>query len=127
MAGAHKRKAYFKGILAEYVAIAYVRLKGYRIRERRFKCAFGEIDVIAQKADLIVFIEVKIRKTLEEAASSILRPQQLRITRAANWYISRRLANDLARQLDYSFRFDTILLVPWKWPCHIQDAWQEES
>ena len=120
-----RKKAYQKGVLAEWVASAWLNLKGYRIRERRFKCSFGEIDLVAEKGETIIFVEVKARATAEEAAEAIQRSQRQRITRAANWYIARRLTE--ADAMRFGFRFDSILLVPWKWPCHIRDAWQEES
>lgn len=120
-----RKKAYKRGVFAEYAACVYLWLKGYGLLERRFKCPFGEIDIIARKGNTIVFVEVKARQTVEEAAESILRTQRQRITRAANWYISRQSPKRAENDLQY--RFDSILLVPWKWPCHILDAWQEES
>jgi putative endonuclease len=125
MGSRRRKKAYRKGVLAEVLAAGWLNLKGYRIRERRFKCSYGEIDLIVEKGKTIIFVEVKARGTAEEAAEAIQRPQRQRISRAANWYIARRLSEaDAAR---FGYRFDSILLVPWRWPCHILDAWQEES
>ncbi|WP_417317271.1 YraN family protein [Emcibacter sp.] len=126
MGEGRRKKAYKKGIFAEHAAVALLWLKGYRIRERRFKCPFGEIDIIAAKGNLIAFVEVKTRGTYEEAAESILFSQRRRISRAANWYIAQNSDGEPSAS-SYSYRFDSILLVPWNWPCHILDAWQEES
>lgn len=45
------------------------RLKGYRIIARNFSCRYGEIDIIAQKGNEIVFVEVKTRKNANFAAA----------------------------------------------------------
>lgn len=45
----------------EDIALAFFRKKGYRIVEKNFRTAFGEIDIIARDRDVLVFIEVKTR------------------------------------------------------------------
>lgn len=41
---------------------AFLRSKGYRVIKRNYSCRFGEIDIIAEKNEYIVFVEVKTRK-----------------------------------------------------------------
>lgn len=43
------------------------RLKGYRIISRNFSCKYGELDIVAQKGDTVVIIEVKTRKNANYA------------------------------------------------------------
>ena len=54
-----RRKAERRGHVSEWIAAAYLFLKGYRILARRYRTKLGEIDIIARKGDLAVFIEVK--------------------------------------------------------------------
>lgn len=49
-------------------AAAFLRLRGYRIAERNFSARCGEIDIIAEKKEFIVFAEVKLRKSDEYGA-----------------------------------------------------------
>lgn len=45
----------------EAAAARYLEGLGYRIRERNFRCEHGEIDLIAESGEYIVFVEVKSR------------------------------------------------------------------
>jgi len=111
-----------KGRRAEFWAGVFLRLKGYRILEKRFKCPVGEIDLIARKGDMIVFVEVKTRSTLTEALEVIDFQQKQRIQAAANWYLSSFVNKNI---INKSFRFDGVFIVPFRWPVHIKDAWRE--
>jgi putative endonuclease len=53
------------GILGEKLAKDYLRKRGYRIREINYRCPEGEIDIVAEQKDYLVFIEVKTRRSLE--------------------------------------------------------------
>ena len=50
-----------KGSLAEDLACAELTKKGYQIVKRNFQNRFGEIDIIAQNNDVLVFVEVKAK------------------------------------------------------------------
>ncbi|NLY77383.1 MAG: YraN family protein [Tissierellia bacterium] len=50
-----------KGILGERIAQEYLISNGYKIRERNYRTKIGEIDIVAEKLDTLVFIEVKTR------------------------------------------------------------------
>lgn len=52
------------GRLGEDIAVNYLKNKGYNILERNFTARHGEIDIIAEDKDEIVFIEVKSRTSL---------------------------------------------------------------
>ena len=49
------------GSFGEDVAIRYLEMRGYRVIAKNFKCRLGEIDIIAEKRDEIIFVEVKTR------------------------------------------------------------------
>jgi putative endonuclease len=52
------------GRAGESLAVAYLRQRGYLIIERNWRCALGEIDIVAREGDTTVFVEVKTRSTL---------------------------------------------------------------
>lgn len=111
-------KAYKKGLRAEFLAGLALMVKGYRIVARRYKTPAGEIDLIAVKGDLVVFVEVKARRTEQAALDSISNESQRRISNAANWWLARQ-----NRVTNPSWRFDVMAVRPWKWPAHYEDVW----
>ena len=68
--------AFRVGISAESRAAAFLIAKGFRILARRWKSPVGEIDIIAIRRSLLVFVEVKARNSLDEAAESLQARQQ---------------------------------------------------
>ncbi len=50
------------GKTAEDKTASYLRKNGYKVIMRNYYCRFGEIDIIAEKGDCIIFVEVKARK-----------------------------------------------------------------
>lgn len=101
------------------MAAIYLQLKGYQILERRFKTKSGEIDIIARRKDLLIAIEVKARKSAEQAKTSITRTAQNRIAKAAHIYIRQ---NKPVQTL--GLRFDAIFVVGFK-IIHEPDFWRE--
>lgn len=115
-------KAYRKGHRAEWLAALSLILRGHSIEARRFRTPLGEIDLIARKADLVLFVEVKARATHQLGLDSVNRTAQQRIAKAGNWWLS--------QQRDFhqlSWRFDVITIVPWRWPRHYKDVWSTNS
>jgi putative endonuclease len=51
------------GKKGEELAAAYLAQMGYRIVELNYRCIFGEIDIIALEGGILVFVEVKSRRT----------------------------------------------------------------
>src|ERR1044072_5494531 len=80
--------AFGLGLSAESRAAAYLIAKGYRILARRWKSPVGEIDIVARRRQLLVFVEVKARASLDAAAESVLPRQQQRIAAAASVWLS---------------------------------------
>lgn len=108
-----------RGRFAETLAAWRLRLAGFRIIARRVKFAGGEIDLVARRRRLLIFVEVKSRASLAEAAAAIEPRQRLRISRAAAHFLQR---NPALASLDQ--RFDAILLAPGTLPRHLADAWR---
>jgi len=53
------------GKLGEKAARKFLKKRGYRVRETGFRCRHGEIDIIAQKKDYLVFVEVRTKSSLD--------------------------------------------------------------
>jgi putative endonuclease len=109
--------AFRTGLSAESRAAAFLIVKGFRILARRWRSPVGEIDIIARRRDLLVFVEVKARATLDDAAWSVTPRQRLRIAAAAEAWLAR---HQDARIRD--IRFDAILVAPGRIPRHITAA-----
>ncbi|MBE1205824.1 YraN family protein [Aminobacter carboxidus] len=108
-----------RGHRGEWLAALALMLKGYRIVARRYKTKLGEIDLIARRGDLVLIVEVKARKTLNEAMDAVAYDSERRIEGAADLW--------LARQPDYgklSVRFDMVAVLPRRWPVHVENAFQ---
>lgn len=119
-------KARNDGYAGESVAAWYLRLKGYHILARNFKpprlSGAGEIDIIARKGNVIAFVEVKRRKTFDDAAYCIDERTKARRIAGAQYYLS---VNGEAADLQP--RFDAVLIAAGKLPVHLENAWECES
>ncbi|TIW38304.1 MAG: YraN family protein, partial [Mesorhizobium sp.] len=80
---AGRLKAYRRGHRGEWLAALALMLKGYRILARRHRTRLGEIDLIARRGDLVLFVEVKARRSLMEAMEAIAHGSERRIEGAA--------------------------------------------
>ena len=107
------------GRRAEALAALLLRLKGFRILARRFACPVGEVNLIARRDDLVLFVEVKRRASAAAALEAVSRRQQERIARAAAFFLQRQ-----PQLAGLAQRFDLIAVVPWRWPLHLRDVWR---
>ncbi len=80
------------GDFGERVAVAHLEANGYRIRERNFRTREGEIDIIAEHAGTLVFVEVRTRRgaAMGSAAESATASKTARILAAAQAYVQER-------------------------------------
>ncbi len=113
--------AFNTGLSAESRAAAYLVARGYRIVARRFRTPVGEIDIVARRRDLLVFVEVKARARLDDAAEAITPQGRRRIVAAAEAWLARN--PDDARG---DIRFDAVLVAPRRLPQHIPGAFEAE-
>jgi putative endonuclease len=119
---AARQEAVRRGRRGEGLARLALRLAGYRILAQGHRTAPGEIDIVAQRGRLLVFVEVKTRADLLAAAEALSSRQRRRIARAAAGFLAARPALQ-----GCVCRFDVMLVAPWRWPRHIRDAWRPES
>ena len=78
------------GRYGEDLACKYLQAKGYKILKRNFRCRrFGEIDIVASKAEVLSFIEVKTRASLRSGmpAEAVTLAKQRKIYRVAQYYL----------------------------------------
>jgi putative endonuclease len=113
--------AFQAGLSAESRAAAFLVGKGYQIVARRFRSPVGEVDIVARRADTLVFVEVKARGTLDGAAESLLPRQQRRIAAAAAAWLATR-----PEDIESAIRFDAILIAPGEPPRHIEAAFEAQ-
>jgi putative endonuclease len=112
------RVAAFKlGLSAESRAAMFLVAKAYRIVARRWKTPFGEIDIVARRRRTLVFVEVKAREHMDDAAEAVTERSKKRIVAAAELWLAHRPDD---AQCD--IRFDVILVAPGKMPRHIANA-----
>ena len=88
------------GHRAESLACGYLKRRGLRLLSRNFRCRRGEIDLIMQDGDSLVFVEVRYRHrtAFGTAAETVSTSKQARIIHCANCYLARyRAWNEPAR------------------------------
>lgn len=78
------------GRLGEEAAADFLRSKGYTIAEKNYRCRYGEIDIIAQSDNYIVFAEVKTRpkNSMLLPREAVDAKKQAKIIMAAEMYLS---------------------------------------
>ncbi|HKY01125.1 MAG TPA: YraN family protein [Burkholderiales bacterium] len=91
------------GPAAEDLAARYLQQHGLRLIDRNYRCRGGEIDLIMQTEDTLVFIEVRLRRSQRfgGAAASVDATKQARVIHAARNYLGER---------DIPCRFDVLLM-----------------
>lgn len=93
------------GDQAESFVAQTLTQQGFVIRERNYQKLYGEIDIIAQKSDLLIFVEVKVRHHTYVAMHEIVtRSKQRKIALVAKEYMSRH------KIIDKICRFDVALV-----------------
>jgi putative endonuclease len=113
------QKAYARGRRAEALSALLLRLKGYRIVARGFRLPVGEVDILARRGAVLAAVEVKARREARAALESIKPRQRRRIARAAEAYLAHH-----PEAGDLTVRFDVMVVLPWRLPKHIADAWR---
>jgi len=112
------RNSYKRGKKSEFLAALWLICRGYRIVARRWRCAGGEIDIIAKRGRIIAIVEIKARPNLRQAMEAMSAAQMRRIEAAADYW--------RATRLDYAqlrLRFDLIAICPYHLPKHIKAFW----
>ena len=94
-----------RGDPAENLAAAFLERQGLKILERNYRCRFGEIDLVARSGGVLVFVEVRARKSeaFGGAAGSITAAKRRRLVAAARHFLARR-------RVERACRFDVVLV-----------------
>ena len=114
--------AFQTGLSAESRAAALLMAKGYRILAKRFRTPHGEIDLVAKRRNLLAFVEVKARASLDEAAYAVTPRQQARIIDAAQGWLMAH-----PEHAEFDLRFDAILIAPRRLPRHLLAAFDAST
>lgn len=90
-----------RGDWGEARVAAYLRERGYRIVSSKYRCRFGEIDLIARDGKTLCFVEVKVRSDLSFGLPReyVTAGKQSKLRTAANYYLA-------THGIDGSCRFD---------------------
>lgn len=99
-----KLNANNKGLAAEQLAETYLLKQGLSLKEKNYHCRYGEIDLIMQSDDTLVFVEVRLRKNklFGSAIDSITAQKQQKLLRTAQHF--------LQQHGEQACRFDVIAL-----------------
>lgn len=103
------------GKLGEEMAVAFLQKNGYTILETNWTFQKAEIDIIAQKDDILAIVEVKTRSSIDFGLpQDFVKPKKIQLlVKAVNEYI---ISNDL----DINARFDIIAIHKEKNEYHLE-------
>ncbi|HEY8418972.1 MAG TPA: YraN family protein [Clostridia bacterium] len=96
-----------KGKIGEAKAINYLQSLGYNIIQTNYRCAFGEIDIIAEDSGVLVFLEVKSRKNTDFGypSEAVNYKKQHSIAKTAVTYIKQK------NLFNKPMRFDVVEII----------------
>lgn len=115
-------KARRDGRAAEVLAALWLMARGWRILGFRVPAAQGEIDLLARRGGVLAVVEVKRRRTLDEALAAVTPGQRARLRAAASTLAGRR--PDLG---ELAVRLDLMAIGRWGLPRHLADAWPQDG
>ena len=94
------------GRKGEQMAAEALRERGYRIVEHNFRCRYGEIDLIAEEKDDLVFVEVKTRRgtAFGRPEEAVTLTKRRKLVEVASYYL------DLHNEGDRSWRIDVVAI-----------------
>lgn len=95
------------GKRGEKAAERYLRKKGYRIIDRRWTCRYGELDLVTQQGDEVIFVEVKTRSSEDfgGAIAAVGHTKVRRLRAAAYSYLNAK------GQQEKDFRIDVVAVT----------------
>ena len=107
------------GAMAEEHAAKFLQNQGLVIHAKNYRCKLGEIDLIMQHADTLVFVEVRLRthQAFARAAESVTIHKQQKIIKTAQYYLQQHQLTDKA-----NCRFDVVAFGDSNTPEWIKDA-----
>lgn len=105
MVGEIDRRAF--GSAGEQLVVEHLERDGWTVRDRNVLCRYGELDVVAEKGDVLAFVEVRMRSTAAwgDPSQSVSRSKQRKVVLAATEYCQRH------RLFQRVIRFDVASVV----------------
>ncbi|MEL6269108.1 MAG: YraN family protein, partial [Chloroflexota bacterium] len=84
------------------LAAEFLRQKNWEIMMTNWRCPTGEIDIIARDGDMMVFVEVRTRRTatVDAAFASITPAKRQKLTAAAYAYLDAHAPDDALWRID---------------------------
>lgn len=107
-------KAFRQGHASEWIAAAFLMLKGYQILGFRLKGRGGEIDILARRGRVLVVVEVKRRATMEAALTALTPDQHQRLLISG-----RAVLHGRPSLAGHELRIDMVALAPGRFPRHV--------
>jgi len=96
------------GAKKEDVAAELLKLHGYKVLNRNFRCRTGEVDIVAKKDEYLVFVEVKYRKTIKNGfpTEAVNSQKQIIISQVSDYYRIRYKIPD-----NIKIRYDVVAIL----------------
>jgi putative endonuclease len=116
------RSAQARGLRAEALAAQALVAEGWAVLARRCRTEAGEIDLIVERAGLLVFAEVKSRADLASAAYALGPSQRARLLRAAEIWLGANPGHGEA-----GIRFDLLLVDGMGMLRRVMDAFRDDG
>ncbi|OYY49251.1 MAG: YraN family protein [Methylophilaceae bacterium 17-44-8] len=93
------------GLAAEKIAATFLTQQGLKLITANFHCRYGEIDLIMQEGNTLVFVEVRLRTNTKfgSAATSITKQKQQKLIHTAQFYLQQHA-------IQSPCRFDAVLM-----------------
>lgn len=115
------KQTYQYGVASEALVAQRYEDIGFKQVSHRFKTPYGEIDLIMQQGNLIVFVEVKARNSLPKMDEIILPKQIKRSIDAANYFIATGAVSDTSE-----YRFDLAVVYGGAIYKVLENAWFDD-
>lgn len=91
-----------RGATAERRARTWLETQGLKLREANYRCRWGEIDLVMEDGDTLVFVEVRYRTSMSHggAIDSINARKRKRLCRTAAHYLARQCGHERPARFD---------------------------
>jgi len=89
------------GLRGEDAVVAHLKKEGFALVQRNYRVLQGEVDIIARKRELLVFVEVKTRAIKTAGLSEVVTPsKQRKIIFAAKHFLARHQQEESVHRFD---------------------------
>lgn len=116
-----RKAAYERGLAAEDEAAEFFNQRGFIEVARRAKMKGGELDLIVEDAQTLIFVEVKARAKLTDGVEAVTMRQQARIRSGLRAWLAQHDTDGIRLSTKF-IRCDVVVVVPGCEPLHIPNA-----